>query len=114
MTFKEWKKDATVKASYEYGFLGRNQRDVYDMLGHEIFVETTFPHSCFKPVMVHTKAVGFNIKENSMEMAVANRHGATWEEGYYAEEGYGWPVWEGDNGQRLCFCFLKEYNKMKG
>jgi len=109
-TFEEWEAQAVTKQpTLHFGRGGFNDRDIYDMLGQCVFVETIFPWSCFDGIGLYTKAVDFNIREHSDIMDIARKHGAKWERGYYARDGYGWPVWKGEDGTRHCFEFIQEW-----
>jgi hypothetical protein len=110
-TFAEWEKKALAFEQYEYGCGHSNQRSLYDMLGQLVFLETHFPWSFFEHVTVRVVAADFTILKDSETMELAKKHGGFWEEGYYMEEGYGWPVFGGEDGLERCFAFLKEWKK---
>ena len=117
MTYEEWEQ-TVAKESYQYGIGNSRERCVYEMLGQHIFVETHVPYNWFKSTTQRVVAQNFNIKEDDPIMKLAKKHGALWEEGYYAEEGYGWPFWYdgGDpenDGTKKCFEFITEYNEVE-
>ena len=111
--FKDWEENAVASEAVEFGYLSRHQRCKYQMLGQSICEETYFPHNVFKSIEVYFKAWDFNICETDPIMLLAKKHGATWQQGYYAEEGYGWPVFSGESGAEKCWNFLTEYNSLK-
>ena len=107
-TFEEWEEKAEAFSQNQFGFLSRHQRSLFDMCGQTIFMETLFPANIFDDIIVRIIAADFTIKADSDTMKLAAKHGARWEEGYYMDEGLGWPVFHGDDGCRQCFAFLKE------
>jgi hypothetical protein len=110
-TFAEWEAKAEAFAQYVYGCGNTHQRSLYDMLGQLVFLETHMPLSFFEHVTVRVVAADFTIREDSETMELAKKHGGFWEEGYYMDEGYGWPVFGGEDGLERCFAFLKEWKK---
>lgn len=105
-TFSEWLESAILDESLEYGVGKSRQRDIYTIEGQKIFVETHFPYNIFKKISISVKAVDFNITKYSDTMKEAAKTGALWEQGYYAETGYGWPVWNGEDGMEKCYNFI--------
>ena len=105
-TFGEW--EATAEPSYqvEFGIGGRNQRSVYHMLGQKVYLETRFPCSFFEQSTICMIAAGFTIRRDSETAKLAGKHGGEWHEGYYMDEGLGWPVFSGDDCAERCFAFL--------
>ena len=114
-TFKEWEEQAVPSYQAEFGSVGgsSNQQSVYDMLGSKIFMETHFPWSPFKEVTTRIVAADFTIKSCSDTMKLAEKHGGKWEEGYYMDDGFGWPVFYGEEGAEQCFNFLIERKRVK-
>ena len=106
MTYQQWSETAVSKYTTNFGYLRRSTRDIYEMQGFDVFEETHFPHNVFKHITTWVKAVDFNIKADSSIMKQAEKHGGIWEEGYYAEEGYGWPMFD---DMEKCFNFITEY-----
>jgi hypothetical protein len=90
-TFLEWESTSEPYYDAVYG-RGRQFRTCYDMRGQSIFVETYIPWNVFSDTSVVYKLTDFNIPKDSLTMAMAEEFNGEWEEGYYAEEGYGWPV----------------------
>ena len=116
MTYEEWASSEAVVETHHFGYLSRAERCVMEMLGQHIFVETFMPHNVFKPTTQRVVAQNFNITADDPIMELAKKHGAEWEEGYYAEDGYGWPFWfdGGDidnDGVAKCFAFITEYKE---
>jgi len=104
-TWDEWVNKDTVVDRMFFGGIGRqNERCVMQMLGGHIFVETFWASGRQRVI-----AQDFSVKEHDRIMEIAYQHGAFWEEGYYANPGYGWPVWHGKDGMERCFAFLKDY-----
>ena len=118
-TYEEWFTTATTTYQVEGGYGGnRWQRAIYMMLGHEIFIETYFPWNIFRPNSECSMVPGFNVTEDDPVITLAKENGGRWMEGWYAEEGYGWPRWEdGGDGNidcaKLCWDFLTAYNARK-
>lgn len=113
-TFKEWNEKAEAKETVGFGYMSRNCRDIYDMLGMTIFIEMIMPRNVFKSMVIHVMAVDFNITTDDPIMDLAHKHGAGWMEGFYAEPGYGWPVWSGeDDRAEECWNFIQEYQQQK-
>jgi len=108
-TFAEWEAKAEAFEQYTYGCGNSDQRSLFDMLGQTVFLETHFPWSFFKQVKVRAIAADFTIRKNSKAMKLAKKHGGEWEEGYYMADGYGWPLFGGEDGLERCFAFLKEW-----
>lgn len=113
-SFEEWEERAEAFYQTQFGYLSRHQRSLYDMLGQTVFMETFFSHNIFVDPVVRVIAADFTIREDSETMALAARHGAEWMEGYYMDEGLGWPVFHGDDGCRRCFEFLTEWRARGG
>lgn len=90
-TYREWESTSEPYFDSVYG-RGRQTRTCYDMRGQSLFVETYIPWSVFSDTSVVYKLTDFNVKKDSMTMAMAEEFEGEWEEGYYAETGYGWPV----------------------
>jgi hypothetical protein len=112
-TFAEWEEKAEAFAQYAYGCGNSSQRSLFDMLGQLIFLETHMPWSFFEKVTVRAIAADFTILKDSETAKLAEKHGGFWEEGYYMDDGYGWPVFVGKDGLERCFAFLKEWKKEK-
>jgi arginine/ornithine N-succinyltransferase beta subunit len=104
-TFEEWEEKA--EAYYDVMFhRGQRQRSMFDMFGQSIAMEIHIPWNVFKETSVVYKAMDFNIKKNSKTMVLAKTFNGEWEEGYYADEGYGWPVFaEAED----CWNFIRRY-----
>jgi len=83
------------------------------MLGQKVFLESYFPWNFFEKSSVRMIAANFTIRKGSKEMKLAEKFGGVWEEGYYMDEGFGWPVFGGDDCDQHCFEFLKEWRKSK-
>ena len=113
-TFEEWSTTAEPYYQTEFGFLSRNQRSCYDMLGQSVFLEFIFPANIFKDIISLCLAVDFNILEDSETMKLAAKHGAHWEEGPYNTDSRGYPVFLGDEGPEKCFNFLVEWRQLNG
>ena len=109
--FQKWEANAEHKRAYEFGYLSRHQRHIYDMLDQEIFIETFF-HWNKKPY-TQTLCPNFNIKKDNHIMKIAEKHHGIWEQGWYSEDGYGFPLFTGKNDTENCFSFLREYNEWK-
>ena len=108
-TFAEWEAKALAFEQYDYSHGGdRHERALFDMLGQLVFLETYFPWNFLKSATVRTIAADFTIRQDSETAKLAEKHGAAWEPGYYMDDGYGWPVFRGDNGLEQGFNFLKE------
>ena len=108
-SFEQWEThtEAYWQASYARG---TRQRSMFDMFGQSVAMETHMPWNFFKQTTTRWVCMDFNITEDSQTMEHAREYGAEWEEGYYADEGYGWPVF-GD--AEKCWQFLKEYTTWK-
>lgn len=91
-----------------FGIGGRCQaRDAYDnktdeFLWHE---RTHFPHNWFKPVTETIWFVQFNATKEQIERHVAKFNGS-FEEGYYNEDGKGFPIFGGENHEQNAINFL--------
>jgi hypothetical protein len=108
-TFEEWEEKA--KAYYQISYhRGQSQRACYDMFGQTVFMETQIPWSIFEGITVVYKATDFNILKGSDIMKLAETFKGAWEEGYYADPGYGWPVFK---EARDCYEFIKAYKAGK-
>jgi len=90
-TFEEWEalSESYFQCVYNHG---RSQRSCYDMRGQSLFEETYIPWNIFKDETVVYKLTDFNVTKSCPTMLLAEEYGGEWEQGYYAEEGYGWPV----------------------
>lgn len=102
-TFKEWEEKAEpyFQCSYSHG---RSQRACYDIMGQSLFMEANLPW--LKQITTVYKATDFNITADSDTMKLAAEFGGEWEEGYYADPGYGWPVFaEAED----CWKFIKKW-----
>lgn len=112
-THEEWARGAKSIYDVELGRSTRIQRAIYKMQGHVVFLETCFPWNPFEHVTTSMLVETFNVPRNSDEMRLAMKHGGEWEEGYYAEPGFGWPRFCGDDCTERCWNFLKEYEAGK-
>lgn len=111
-SFEEWESKAEAFYQTQFGFRCRNQRAVYDMLGQKVFMGTYFPTTIFGHISVRYIAADFTIRSDSDTMKLAARHGGEWEEGYYMDEGFGWPVFnDNDDGLRQCFEFIQQWRQ---
>lgn len=114
MTYYQWHQQAEPfeTISYNHGFC---ERTLYRMFGQTVFLETVFPHGLAGITRSYVKAVEFCIPALHPIMLVALRHNAYWEQGYYAQNGFGWPVWTNDTedtGLARCWAFLQECQKL--
>lgn len=109
-TFEEWEMKAEAYYQVEYNH-GRSQRSMFDICGQSIAMETYIPWSCFEQMRVVWKCLDFNITKDSDTMKLAEEFKGEWEEGYYAEEGYGWPVF---SDALDCWNFIQAWKKRKG
>jgi hypothetical protein len=102
--FEDWATFSTPHFSHEYGYMGKGQLDIYDAFGKQLCIETSnsWLHS-------YTRAfpIDMNIHKNSDEMKHAMTFGATFEEGYYSEKDFGWPLFTGDDAVQKCWNYLK-------
>jgi hypothetical protein len=105
-TFEEWEKGAQATYTCEGGISNRWQRDVFDMLGYVVFLETFFPWSPFEEIGTSMIVESFNVTQFSPEMKMAETFGGKWEQGYYAEVGHGWPRFWRDDCAEKCWNFL--------
>lgn len=103
-SFESWEAQAEVEYCVQIGRTG--ERSIYTMFGQQVFEEVYFPHSFFEKCSVAVKATGFNMRNDDPIMQNAASCGAVWEQGYYAETGYGWPVWSGETAMRDCYNWL--------
>lgn len=111
-TFAEWEEKAESRFDAE-GPRGGWQRSVYDMQGYEVFLETTFPWNVFKKTTISMPVVSMNIPPSHPTMKLAAEFGAEWEQGYYSEEGFGWPIFSGDDCAERCWNFIVELKRRK-
>jgi hypothetical protein len=84
------------------------------MLGFVVIVEAVFPRNPFKKLRVFT-SVDMEIAENCKITDLAKKHGAQWRQGYYSEEGTGFPIWFSENDEdnlEKCWNFLTDYKEM--
>ena len=106
-TVAEWEEKAEPYFQGESG--GGVMRSCYDMHGQSVFLEVYLPRNPFKKSWSRMIAADFMLKENSSVMELAKIHGAYWEEGYYMDDGYGWPVFPGEDAGEKCFAFIMEW-----
>ena len=111
-TFEEWENKAEAYYSVCTS-RGGSSRDCYDMNGQSVFHETYSPWSVLLPTTERAFPSDFKVTRESPVIKLAEKTGGTWDEGYYADPSYGWPVWRGEDCMRKVFEFLQEYTKLK-
>jgi len=110
--YEAWIDTLVIEETIAFGFRSRHCRDVVKVLGQTVFFETYFPFNPFNQIFTLVKAVDFHIRESDPIMKLAKQYGAIWEPGYYAKEGYGWPVWRVSEYEcRDCFRFLTDLKR---
>ena len=111
-TYEEWESVAETTFTTNFGFMGRNIRDGYNMFGHEIHVETYIPWSCFKSITEYVLDTSILVNEHDPIMDLAREHGAGFVEAPYGDDGMGGPIWKSEDCEdvalRKCFQFIKE------
>ncbi len=112
-THAEWAAGAQSTYDCEGGRGDRWQRSVYMMQGFVVFLETYTPWNPFEKPGVSMIVESFNVPEDSEEMRLAAKYGGKWENGYYAEIGFGWPRFWGEDCTEKCWAFLEEHNKRR-
>jgi hypothetical protein len=113
-SFEEWEEKAEAYEQHCFGYLSRHQRSMFDVFGQTMMIETIFSPNIFIDAVLRNVAVDFSIKQESETMKLAATHGGEWEPGYYMDDGFGWPVFLGDDGTRRCYEFLEEWRACKG
>ena len=101
ITFKEW--EDTVESEYTCEF-GRDwTRDIYPTpSGIKIYHEVCLPWNPFRQQT--ERAMVDVILPESLESWLRERHGAGFDRDRYTEEGFGYPVFSGED------CLEKAYN----
>jgi hypothetical protein len=96
------------KNPHEFGIAGRNQaRDAFckrtdKFLWHE---RTQYPYSCFKAITEVIWFVQFNATKEQVEKHVA-KYGGYFIEGFYNEDGKGFPAFKGEKHEENAINFL--------
>lgn len=105
MTFEEWNPEAV-----EAIMVRRNhQRHVYKLNDVSLMEDTIFPHSCFKDIVVFT-IINMVIKDNPEWREKLARYNGELTDSLYTLEGYGTPLFSGEEGMENAFNFLMNEN----
>ena len=105
-TFAEWSEQAEAIETYLWSH-GQWERAIFIMNGHKIYIETMMSRNWLKKTMVRIILSEFSHRESNKIIQMAIKMGAFWEEGYYAEEGHGWPIFAGDDGMEKAWNFFQ-------
>lgn len=110
MNYKEWFE--TVKSEYTCEFSRDGIRDVYSLPnGIKIHDEVFMPRSIFKP---QTQQTFVDIIFPVSDKEWIEKQGAVWDDQRYTEEGYGSPLFVGENCMERAFKFGMNLPKGKG
>lgn len=113
MTFKEWSDNAVSEYTCEFGSMGIvGIRDVYTLpCGLKIHDEVVLPRSIFKKQ--RTATLVDVIVPVSKKKWLKDTYNADLDENRYTEEGYGYPLFVGEDCTERAFEFAeKEYEAL--
>lgn len=108
MTFKQWSENATTEYTCEFGNMScPGIRDIYTLpCGLKIHDEVVLPRSIFKKQ--HTATLVDVIVPVSKKEWLKDTYDAELDEGRYTEEGYGYPLFIGENCTERAFEFAEK------
>jgi len=106
MNFKEWSKTAESEYTCEFGRYGI--RDIYTTpFGVKVHDEVFMPRSIFQPQSQQT-LVDLQYPVSKREWLKSK--GADLDEYRYTEEGWGYPLFRGENSLERAYKFIEEEN----
>lgn len=106
MTFEEWNPEIVDAI-----MVRRNhQRHIYDLNGIQLCEDTVFPHSPFEDIVCWTYISSVIIKDNQEWREKLAKYNGTLHLEMYTAEGYGIPLFPGEEGLENAFNFLMNEN----
>ena len=103
ISFQEWSETAQTEYTCHFGYRQQGIRDTYTLPnGVKIYDEVWMPFSIFKPQQQETLV---DIIFPESKKGWLKEQGADFDEDRYTEEGFGYPIFKGENSTECAFNF---------